>query len=140
MIPFNERATEMGLEEVREGFYRYQDQYSEIIYRSVLTRTTTRIEEIEGRPRTTISNVHDTDSVEIPYYAIFSRAAEQLNYNYCGLVSRQYKFMGNDVLNQKARDSILEIGMPMIREAAVFSPTYTRMRNEIGLDQENNFV
>jgi hypothetical protein len=131
MIPFNERATEMGLEEVREGFYKYQDQYSEVIYRNITTPS--KIIEASGGSQgyNTTMDDHWTDSIEIPYYAIFTRSVEQLNYNYCGIVSKQYKFMGNDVLNQKARDSILEIGMPMVRENAIFNPIYTKMRNEI---------
>ncbi len=129
MIPFNERAVEMGLDEMRDGFFRYQDQYSEIIYRGVGTSgLRTRFDETD---RVSIEADHETDLIDVPCYAIFSRPRDHDEYTYAGLVSRQYKFMGNDVLNQRARDSILEIGMPIIRENPIFSINYTRMRNEI---------
>jgi hypothetical protein len=121
MIPFNERAVEMGLNPIPGGF-KYEDQYSKVIYKSLWTNNSELL-----------SEDHITDNYMIPNYAIFSRGAEQSDdaFKYCGLVSQLYKFMGNDVLNQRARDSILEIGMPIIRENPIFSINYTRMRNEI---------
>ena len=121
VLPFNERATSMGLEEWRDGVYRYQDQYSEVVYRSICTTG----EEFEPE------GAHDTDRVIIPYFALFTRAADQLNWNYCGLVSLLYKFIGNDVLNQKVRDSITETGTPILEENTIYPPYFTRMRNEI---------
>ena len=121
MIPFSERATEMGLEEWRDGVYRYEDQYSEVVYRNI--QTTGETFEPNG--------VHDTDRIQIPYYAIFTKKPMQLTWNYAGLVSQIYKFTGNDVLNQRVRDSILEVGMPILNENPLFSLLYTSMRNEI---------
>ncbi len=120
MIPFSERAEEMGLETTLGGF-KYSDQYSEVRYRMLLT-----FAEPGGEQ-------HITDHYMVPYYAIFTKGASQSDdaFVYCGMVSQVYKFTGNDVLNQRVRDSILEVGMPILRENPIFSPLYTSMRNEI---------
>lgn len=128
MIPFNERAVEMGLEEVREGLYRYQDQYSEVVYRGIQTPgVLSHIDESHF----SVEREHDTDLIEIPYYAIFTRPTQEDDFTYCGLISRAYKFMGNDVIIQRARDSIMEIGIPIMEENIIYPPYFTRMRDEI---------
>jgi len=126
IIPFNERAVEMGLEPFAGGF-KYSDQYADILYRPLSTSYSA-----EDR--------HITDNYMSPYYAIFTKSVDQSNtsFVYCGIVSKIYKFMGHDVLNQRARDSILEIGLPVVRENPILSQRLTSMRNEIIIQSSVN--
>ena len=126
MIPFSERAEEMGLQVTPAGL-EYSDQYSTVIYRTLWTNSSE------------LAN-HITDNYMTPYYALFTKGADQPDdaFVYCGIVSQVYKFMGNDVLNQRARDSILEIGVPVVRENIILSPRNTRMRNEIIIQSSIN--
>ena len=117
-ITFADRAVEMGLEsDPIKGMYKYSDRYSEVVYRELNTRL--------------IGAEHPTDGLPVPMIGIFTKAPEWTDYKYAGYVSGLYKFIGNDVLNQRIRDSILEIGMPIMTENTILTYDYTRMRNEI---------
>ena len=124
MATILEEAQVMGLEaDPNNGLYRYQDRYSEIIYRTLQTL------------RPTYDGVipHITDGYQVPTLAIFTRGAgwPVENFKYVGCVSNIYKFIGNDVLNQIIRESITSIGFPIVSENTIFSPDYTVMRNEL---------
>lgn len=116
--PFGVRAQEMGLSyNAMKQMATYGDQYSDVIYRQMVT----------------MSGEEDTDSTVIPIQAIFTRGSNnpQGEFIYCGYVSDFYQFMGNDVLNQRVRDAVQEVGMPIMRENPILSFDYTRMRNEM---------
>lgn len=122
-ITFADRAVEMGLESNPvNGIYSYSDRYSEVVYRDLFTRYV--------GPQDS-SLYHPTDGEPIPLMGIFTKAPEWTDYKYVGYVSSLYKFIGNDVLNQKIRDAILEVGMPIMTENTILTYDYTRMRNEI---------
>lgn len=126
MIPFSERAADMGLTPYSGGF-KYSDRYSEVLYRTIIT------------PRFT-DEVHITDNYQLPYFALFIKEAGSSDeaFRYCGVVSNVYKFMGNDVIIQKVRDSILEIGSPILQENVIYPPFFTRMRDEILISSSVN--
>jgi len=121
---FDERAATMGLDTSRcdKGLYKYVDRYGEVVYRQVITHPPSILDEGEQHP---------TDSVELPMLAIFTKAPQWTDYQYVGCVSQLYKFIGNDVVNQRIRESITSVGMPIMIENAIMSADYTRMRNEI---------
>ena len=123
MTTFAERAAEMGLDISLgyKGLFKYEDRYSEIIYRQLASQFI----------NTDDPNLNPTDGVEIPLIGIFTKVPEWTDYKYAGHVSNPYKFIGNDVLNQRIRDSILEVGMPIMTENTIFAYDHTRMRNEI---------
>lgn len=123
MITFGERAAEMGLgvEFANKGLFIYSDQYSEVIYRQLSSQFLNLDE----------SDLHPTDGMNVPLIGIFTKIPAWVDYKYTGHVSDRYKFIGNDVLNQQIRDSILEVGMPIMTENTIFAYDYTRMRNEI---------
>lgn len=124
MTPFRERAEAMGLT-VNEaaGLYQYSDRYGEIIYRQAVTK--------EG-------DWHETDGLLLPLLAIFTKPPEAENYIYCGRVSDVYKFIGNDVLNQRIRDAIQEVGMPIVQENEIQNIFLTRLRTEIVIRSSQN--
>jgi hypothetical protein len=49
-----------------------------------------------------------------------------------------YKFVGNGALMDRIRTSISEVGLPIVREAAMFDSNYTRMRNEIVIQSSHS--
>jgi len=75
--------------------------------------------------------LHATDGQEVPLMAIYSKAPDDDDYNYCGIVSQLYQFMGNDVLNERIRTAVQEVGMPVLTENIIFNQNLTRMRNEL---------
>lgn len=124
MTPFSERAEAMGLTLIEaSNFYQYSDRYGEIIYRQMRTK--------EGES-------HETDGSILPLLAIFTKPEGAENYRYCGCVSDFYKFIGNDVLNKRIRDSIQDIGMAIIQENSFQNIFLTRLRNEIIIRSSQN--
>lgn len=124
MTPFSERAASMGLN-VNEaaGLYQYSDRYGEIVYRQMVTKD---------------GDWHETDGAILPALAIFTKSEETENFIYGGRVSDFYKFIGNDVLNQRIRDSIQEVGMAIIEENSFQNILLTRLRNEIIIRSSQN--
>jgi len=123
MTPFGERAEQMGLDVslAYKGLYSYVDRYGEIVYRQLSTQFT----------NTEDPNEHPTDGIPVPKLAIYTKGPEWVDYKYAGYVSDMYKFMGNDVLNQRIRDAITSVGIPIMTEQAIMDYYLTRMRNEI---------
>lgn len=123
MITFAQRAEEMGLEaNPITGLYSYSDRYSEVVYRDMFTRML-----YQGDS----TLFHPTDGNQIPLLAIYTKDPDWEDYKYVGYVSGLYKFIGNDVLNQRIRDGITEVGMPIMTENTLFKYDHTHMRNEI---------
>jgi hypothetical protein len=106
-----------------KGIYKYENVWGDVMYRSL--QTTFLPAEI--------SNAHITDSFQVPYLSIFTKRHEDYEdrWKYCGIVSKIYKFVGNEILNERVRNSILGTGFPIIRENTIISYDLTRMRNEI---------
>lgn len=124
MTPFSERAEAMGLNiDEQQGLYQYADGYGEVVYRQMMTK--------EG-------NSHNTDGATLPLLAIFTRDDPEADFIYCGYVSDSYKFIGNDVLNQRIRDAINDVGMPIVQENYIQSVLRTRLRNEILIRSSQN--
>jgi len=133
VIPFIERAEQMGLGiDNDRGIYNYSDKHGHIIYRIVST------------PHNGESEAgHPTDDFVLPYFAIFTaRPDSDLTrdgaFTYCGKVSNIYKFVGNETLNDRIRQSIERVGMPIIRENTILSYDRCLMRNEITIQNGQN--
>lgn len=127
MTPFAERAHDMGLntELASKGLFSYTDRYSQVIYRQAAT-----IDPHED------DYPHDTDGIVLPKLAIFTKpvdvqVGQEVKYQYCGMVSDLYKFIGNDTLNERIRQAITSIGMPILAENPIFNYQLTSMRNEV---------
>jgi hypothetical protein len=124
-ITFAERAQGMGLNTTQsaKGLYSYEDRYGSVVYRQLACQPSI----VEGEE-------HPTDGTFVPIIGIFTKTPTDVDYAYAGSVSNAYKFIGNDVLNERIRQSIREVGMPIIRENAAFWDTMCRMRNEMILE------
>lgn len=125
--PFNERATEMGLEyNAAKLMASYSDQFGEVVYRQLTT--------MPGM------EAHPTDAQVAPIQAIYTRPSDnpEAEFKYCGYVSDIYQFIGNEVLNQSIRQAISQVGLPIVRESVVRSDNLTRMRNEIIIESSQS--
>ena len=123
MVKFEDRATEMGLEcNDIKGVYKYADTHGRVMYRTIQT---TFLISANDTP-------HETDGFQLPYLSLFTkRNGDDTHWQYCGIVSKIYKFVGNEILNERVRQSILGTGLPIIRENTIISYDLTKMRNEI---------
>jgi len=120
----------MGLNVIgaHKGLFTYVDIYSEVVYRQLYT----------GFINVSEDEKHPTDAIPTPLIAIYTRPTPGDDYQYVGFVSDLYQFIGNDILNQQVRNSIQEIGMPIVTENTIMSSDYTRMRNEIIIRSSQN--
>ncbi len=131
-IPFSERAEAMGLDTALsyKGLYKYSDRYGEVVYRELSTSML---------PNDT-GEEHETDNQSVPLIGIFAKGPDQQECEYAGYVSELYKFIGNDVVNQRIRDAIQSVGMPILEENTIFWDVFCRMRNEIVLQSSQSTV
>jgi len=129
--PFSERAEAMGLDVTHsfKGLYSYADRYGEVVYREL-----NPIHPIEQER----DWVHPTDEMKSNLLGIFTKGPEEQEWVYAGYVSELYKFMGNDVVNQRIRDSIQSVGMPILEENTILWDSFCRMRNEVILQSSQS--
>ncbi len=132
MTPFSERAEEMGLDAslAYKGLYSYSDRYSEVIYRQL----TTEDADLE------VHAEHPTDGLPISKLGIYTKGPGMPDYVYAGLVSDMYKFMGNDTLNQRIREAVINVGMPILRENNIMNYVLTRMRHEVVIQSSQSIA
>ena len=121
----------MGLEitSSEKGLFKYKDQYGEIVYRELKSLFD---------PRELPSTCHPTDGMDTPLIGIFTKGPEEEEYKYAGYVSEFYKFIGNDTINQRIRDAIQSVGMPILEENTILWSSFCRMRNEIIIQSSQN--
>ena len=123
----------MGLDVTRsyKGLYSYTDRYGEVVYRELQSnRNFSEVPELN----------HPTDGLDTPLIGIFTKGPEEQEYNYAGYVSDMYKFIGNDIVNQRIRDAIQSVGMPILEENTILWNTFCRMRNEIILQSSQSIA
>jgi len=99
------------LEVVQEGIYKHEDRYSKVFYK--------RLTVIDGQP--------------IPdYHAVYTQDPtneDPKDLRFCGVVSDDYKFSGNESLIEGLKTSI---GNALFREKHYLnSPYYTSLRSEL---------
>ena len=131
MITFDDRAIEMGLTvQPARGLYEYGDRYSQVRYRELTT-----YRPLESHER--VEEPDETDNYLPGLLGVFTKPAEAEidgdndEWSYVGYVSRLYKFVGNESLVAPIRDSIVEIGMPIVNEIPILSWKKTQFRNEM---------
>lgn len=103
-----------------KGLYRYEDRYGEVVYR-----------ELKPAMISEDSDPHPTDGEDTPLIGIYTKGPTEEEYTYAGYVSDVYKFIGNDVLNDRVRGSISNVGMPILEENTILWNMHCRMRNEL---------
>jgi len=132
MANFNERAASMNLDitGAHKGLYSYVDRFSEVVYRELFTGEENIANEI------TNDDIHLTDLVRVPKLGVFTKGPNPENgpdgdYEYVGVVSNLYSFVGNDILIQKIKESIENTGTPILEENNLLNYKLTSLRSEI---------
>ena len=128
--PFEQRAQDMGLNPIgaHKGLFTYEDRYSQLAYRLLYT----------GNINVNEEERHPTDGNPTPLIGIYTRPTADVDFQYVGYVSDFYQFIGNDVLCQRVRESVAEVGMPIMTENTIMSWDNARMRNEIIIQSSQN--
>ncbi len=121
-MSFEERFENMELTDMGNGCYHYSDSYGEIVYRKLKTNGGTGI----------------ADNEDVPYLALYTKNENMDEFQYCGIVSDSYKFVGNDKINNQIRASINEIGKPILKEKCFVNSKLTNMYNEIIIEHALN--
>jgi hypothetical protein len=107
----------MGLTDLGNECFEYHDPIGGVIYKHLQTK----------------------DNIDVPLYGLFTKPpVGNIDYKYAGYVSDLYQFEGNEVMNNKIRQSIQEIGTPIFREYIYLNPSRTRMSNEILIQHPSN--
>lgn len=120
---FEERAESMGLENVGNGCFRYIDDYTDIVYRTLHTKGDTGY----------------ADEIQIPDISIFTRKANtEDKFLYCGNISNSYTFLGNNNLLNNIHSSIKEIGQSILNQKVQVSNNNTVVRSDIIIQHSNN--
>ncbi len=123
-MSFEEKYEEMGLSNSFNNCYYYNDKYGEVVYRKLQTQN-------EGIPGTV--------EIPVPVMALFTKGIQPNDeFQYCGVVSEEYKFIGYDVINNQIRESINEIGIPILKENCFLNTNLTQMYNEIVVQHPTN--
>ena len=87
----------------------------------------------------TYKHLQTKDSIDVPLYSVFTKPpVEGTEFKYAGFVSDLYQFEGNEVMNNRIRASISEVGIPIFREYVYLNPIRTRMSNEILIQNVSN--
>jgi hypothetical protein len=107
----------MGLRDEGNECFRYDDSVGSVVYKHLQSK----------------------DLKDVPIYGVFTKPpVENTEFQYTGYVSELYQFEGNEVMNQRIRNSILEIGSPIFREYIFLNMFRTRMTNEIIIQHPTN--
>ena len=116
-LSFPLRAAQMGLTDLGNECFEYHDPIGGVIYKHLQTK----------------------DNIDVPLYGLFTKPpVDNIDYKYAGYVSDLYQFEGNEVMNNRIRQSIQEIGTPIFREYIYLNPVRTRMSNEILIQHASN--
>lgn len=139
MIPFEERAEEMGLDisGADKGLYQYTDNYSRVVYRvlqcGLPSIDASRINDI------TENLNHPTDGLKTPLLGIWTAPSlPESEYKYIGYVSQMYKFVGNQVVVDRVINSLQEIGNPIIQTNVILKDNLSELRQEVVLRSSLN--
>ena len=116
-LSFPMRAEQMGLTDLGNECFEYHDPIGGVVYKHLQTK----------------------DDIDVPLYGLFTKPpVDNVDYKYAGYVSDLYQFEGNEVMNNRIRQSIQEIGTPIFREYIYLNPVRTRMSNEILIQHSSN--
>jgi len=115
---FLDTFKDMGLEQVGTNSFHYEDQYSHVLFEKLKTCDSDR---------------------PIPALSVWTKGPTAENYLFQGIVSMVYNFIGNNIANNRIRESVSEIKIPIFREYTILnSPKYTFMQSDILIQNANN--
>jgi len=109
---FTDEAYDMGLTQLDDGLYEYKDRYSSVWY-----------EILCGVSRNN----------RLPSLGIFTSGPNENidDAKYVGIVSTEYKFVGNAKILDAMMESINNIGDIELREHCIFNHQYTQILSEL---------
>lgn len=113
---FKTRADSMGLR-YEDSSYFYEDRFSHVAYKELISR--------DGQS-------------EVPLLGIYTRKDTEKPWNYAGIVSYLYNFVGNDAVVGSIEESIAKIGTPIYNEFIQLNPKMTKMCTDVVIQNENN--
>jgi hypothetical protein len=101
-MSFTSNVEQMNLSIINHptGLYVYKDQYSEVVYRTLVTQS--------AMPNT---GAHETDGYISPVLGIFARILPTENFQYIGKISDYYHFIGNQVLVNSVLEAIQQLNI-----------------------------
>lgn len=132
-MSFAERAEGMGLIVQGNGVYDHYDRYSQVRYRELAT--TPNYSEDDGPE-------DETAGYGPGLMAVFTRPNPPSEvdtipqWEYTGYVSRIYKFVSNEQLVDSIRESIENVGLPVINEHPIMSFKQTQLRSELVIQSQ----
>lgn len=106
---FADKFLDMGLAQGPVGVFSYTDQFGSVQYK--------KLQSIERE--------------EIPYLGIYTKAVGKEDFEFIGVVSNSYQFVGHDSINAKIREMVSEVGTPIFIERPHLSGDISEMINEI---------
>jgi hypothetical protein len=117
-MSFEERAIASGLSTSTSGVFGYRDSMSCIKYERVSSVT------VEA----------------LPYFAVFAKPLNDRDeFRFGGFVSDLYEFEGNDIMVNRIKQSIADVGTPIFQEHGYMNyPRYTSMSKEIIIQGSQN--
>ena len=116
-MSFRERAQTMGFTEITEHSYFYQDRFSKVVYKELQPK------DLEG---------------EVPSLAIFT-AKNEGQYDFAGMVSELYNFVGNENVVAAITERINATGSAIFNEIiAMNDPKFTSLCMDIVIQNQNN--
>lgn len=105
-MSFRERAASMGFTRITDFSYFYEDRFSNVVYKEIQPK------DLEG---------------EVPGLAIYTSRGDT-QYQFAGLVSDLYTFVGNETVVGAIENSVNEVGTPILNQlAAMNAPKCTQL-------------
>lgn len=115
---FLDNFKDMGLTQHAPNSFMYSDQYSQVLYEKLET-----------------CDLHNP----VPILSIWTKAPTGEKFEFQGIVSMLYNFIGNNIANERVRTSIAELKTPIFREYTTLNaPNYTSMHTDILIQNQNN--
>jgi len=102
-VNFLDSLKDSGMQyDLDKQLFEYSDQFSSIIYRRPIT----------------MQGDHETDNIQLPLLAIFTKGPANASYSYATLLN-------------KSKESIQEVGFPIVDEQSTMNFRYTQFRSEL---------
>ena len=125
-MTFGERSESMGLRALsdNDNMWAYEDEYSYVEYERLIgehTRESAPVLAIRTR------GPHST-----------TEEGNEIEPKYVGYVSDNYVFMGNEGLVSRVRDSIREVGSPILETVCLMDENYAKLECDIIISHSEN--
>jgi len=114
---FKTRFQEMGLQNLNDQAFYYNDRYGSVLYRYLQVPAIQLNEQVEAE--------------SLPLLGVYTKPSNLTRFRLMGVVSDRYKFVGHDILNNSIKNSVEQSGNAVFIERGSFSVGIARMYNQI---------